>query len=174
MTFEEFVAERLPAALRFAAVLAGDRAEAEDVVQEVLVRAHDRWSRISRLDRPEAYVRRMIVNEFISARRRRWRLVPAGRPTDVDDRVSPDHAGQHAERAALLDELRRLPRQQRAVLVLRYYEGLSDAEIAGLMGCRPGTVRGYASRALAVLRVELIPPLPVPALPQPPNTTEES
>src|ERR1039457_4905626 len=99
MTFEEFAALRLPAILRFAAVLAGDRAQAEDVVQEVLVRVHARWSRISRLDRPDAYVRRMVVNEFISARRRSWRLVPAGRPADFDRRVSPRHAPPHPGRS---------------------------------------------------------------------------
>ena len=97
----------------------------------------------------------MIVNEFLSWRRRSWRLVPAGRGPDVDNRVSQDHAAAHAERAALLAELGTLPRRQRAVLVLRYYEGLSDTEIAEVLGCAPGTVRGYASRALAALRVQI-------------------
>ena len=78
MTFEEFAAARLGAVLRFAAVLTGDRALAEDVVQEVLIRAHGRWEVIARLDRPEAYVRKMIVNEYLSWRRRSWRLVPSG------------------------------------------------------------------------------------------------
>jgi RNA polymerase sigma-70 factor (sigma-E family) len=167
MTFEEFAAQRLPAVLRFAAVLTGDRCLAEDVVQEVLVRAHARWGRIGGLDRPDLYVRKMIVNEFISSHRKSWRLVPSGPGAEVDDRVSPDHAHQHAERTALLAELGKLPRRQRAVLVLRYYEGNSDAEIAVILGCRPGTVRGYASRALAALRVELTGPLrPAPAFTQ--------
>jgi RNA polymerase sigma-70 factor (sigma-E family) len=155
MTFEEFAAARLGAVLRFAAVLTGDRALAEDVVQEVLIRAHGRWEVIARLDRPEAYVRKMIVNEYLSWRRRSWRLVPSGAGTDVDARLVPDPAVDHAERDALLAELARLPRRQRAVLVLRYYEALSDAEIAEVLGCAPGTVRGYASRALAALRVDL-------------------
>jgi RNA polymerase sigma-70 factor (sigma-E family) len=155
MTFEEFTTERLPPALRFAGVLAGDRALAEDLVQEVLIRAHGRWAKIGGLDRPELYVRKMIVNQFLSWRRRSWRLVPSGAGTDVDDRTSPDHAVVHAERDALLGELGKLPRRQRAILVLRYYEGLSDQQIAEMLGCRPGTVRGYASRALAALRVEL-------------------
>jgi RNA polymerase sigma factor (sigma-70 family) len=128
MTFEEFAAGRLPAVLRFAAVLTGDRAGAEDVVQEVLIRAHRHRDKIGGLDRPELYVRKMIVNEFITSRRRLWRLVPAGRGVDLDDRVTPDHASAHAERQALLAELARLPARQRAVLVLRYYEGLADAE----------------------------------------------
>jgi RNA polymerase sigma-70 factor (sigma-E family) len=158
MTFEEFAVARLPGVLRFAGVLTADRALAEDVVQEVLIRAHARWNRIGAMDRPELYVRKMIVNEFVSWHRRSWRLVPVGRGRDVDDRVSHDHAFAHAERAALLAELGKLPRRQRAVLVLRYYEGLSDTEIAEVLGCTPGTVRGYASRALAALRVQITQP----------------
>jgi RNA polymerase sigma-70 factor (sigma-E family) len=159
MTFEEFAVGRLGAILRFAGVLTGDRALAEDVVQEVLIRAHGRWEAIARLDRPEAYIRKMVVNEYLSWRRRSWRLVPAGAGTDVGTDVggglAPDPATDHAERAAILAELARLPGRQRAVLVLRYYEALSDAEIAEVLGCTPGTVRGYASRGLAALRVDL-------------------
>jgi RNA polymerase sigma factor (sigma-70 family) len=85
----------------------------------------------------------------------------AGRGTDLDVRLSPDHADAYAERDSLIAELERLPRRQRAVLVLRYYQGLSDIEIADVIGCQAGTVRGYASRALATLRVELrTPPEP--------------
>lgn len=157
MTFEEFAVARLPELLRFAAVLTGDRALADDVVQEVLIRTSARWADIGGKDRPERYVRKMVVNEFLSWRRRSWRVVPSGGGSEVDRRHSPDHAVGHAERDALLAELGRLPRRQRAVLTLRYYEGLSDAEIADVLGCRPGTVRGYASRALATLRVELEP-----------------
>jgi len=158
LTFEEFAAARLPAVLRFAAVLTGDRSLAEDVVQEVLLRASRRWDAIAGLDRPEAYVRKMIVNEYLSWRRRSWRLVPSGAGTDMDSRLTPDPAAGHAEREALLAELARLPARQRAVLVLRYYEGLSDTEIADALGCAAGTVRGYASRALAILRVEMTGP----------------
>ena len=156
MTFEEFTAGRLPALLRYAAVLTGERGLAEDVVQEVLLRAHQRWSHIGGLESPEHYVRRMITNEYLSWRRRWARVVPQA---DVgrDSADEADHAGRHAERDALTAELAKLPRRQRAVLVLRYYAGLSDAEIAGELGCSAGTVRGYASRALATLRVELLP-----------------
>jgi len=157
MRFEEFAAARLPAVLRFAGVLTGDRGLAEDVVQEVLIRAHKRWPQISELERPELYVRKMVVNEYLSWRRRSWRLIPGGSAQDVDDRLTPDHALVHAERDALLAELGKLPRRQRAVLVLRYYEGLPDTVIAEILGCAPGTIRGYASRALAVLRVEMTP-----------------
>jgi RNA polymerase sigma-70 factor (sigma-E family) len=162
MTFEEFAAARLPAVLKFAAVLTGDRGLAEDVVQEVLIRASGRWPAIACLDWPEAYVRKMIVNEFLSWRRRSWRLVPSGAGTDVDGRATPDPAADYGERDAIVAELAKLPRRQRAVLVLRYYEGLSDPEIAEALGCRPATVRGYACRALAALRIELTrPPVPV-------------
>jgi len=155
MTFEEFAAARLGAVVRFAAVLVGERALAEDIVQEVLIRAHARWDQIGRLDVPEAYVRKMIVNEYLSWRRRSWRLVPSGALAGGENAPSRDHAADHAERDALLAEVSRLPRRQKAVLVLRYYEALSDAEIAEVLGCTPGTVRGYASRALATLRVDL-------------------
>jgi RNA polymerase sigma-70 factor (sigma-E family) len=162
MTFEEYAASRSPALLRYAAVLTGDRDLAEDIVQEVLARAHARWSRITRHGAPDLYVRRMVTNEFLSWRRGRWtRLIPIGRLAE-DHRplwmaAQRDAATVHAERDALLTELARLPRRQQVVLVLRYYEGLSDGEIADVLGCGPSTVRGYASRALATLRVELDP-----------------
>ncbi|MGY0235036.1 SigE family RNA polymerase sigma factor [Longispora urticae] len=149
MTFEEYAAARLPALLRYATVLTGERALAEDVVQEVLVRAHARWRRI---DEPESYLRRMVVNEYLSWRRRWSRVVPHA-SVGLPPSDAPDHATSHADREALRAELALLPRRQRAVIVLRYYEGLTDAEIADALGCSPGTVRGYASRALATLRV---------------------
>jgi RNA polymerase sigma-70 factor (sigma-E family) len=154
VTFQEFAAARLPAVLAFAAVLTGQRATAEDIVQEVLLRAYARWDSIGGLDRPELYVRKMVLNEFLSWRRRSWRLISAGDASFAPDSVV-DHADWHADRAALLAEIGRLPRRQRAVLVLRYYEDRSDTEIAELLGCQPSTVRGYASRALAALRVEM-------------------
>jgi len=167
MTFEEFADTRLPAVLRFAGVLTGDCALAEDVVQEVLIRAHARWRKIGRLDYPESYIRKMIVNEFISSKRRTWRFIPTGTRPDTADQGdaghTADHAAHHAERAALLAEIGKLPHRQRAVLVLRYYEGLSDPEIATVLGCAAGTVRGYASRALASLRVEMRAPANAPA-----------
>jgi RNA polymerase sigma-70 factor (sigma-E family) len=156
MTFEEFARAKLPAVLAFATVLAGQRATAEDLAQEVLIRAHARWDMIGQLDRPEMYVRKMILNEFLSWRRRSWRLIPSG-GADLAAGTEPDHAAAYAEHEALLAEIAKLPRRPRAVLVLRYYEDRSDAEIAELLGCAPGSVRAYASRALAALRVELRP-----------------
>jgi len=148
MTFEEFASAQLAAVLRFAAVLAGDRAAADDLAQEVLIRAYSRWDRIGGLERPEFYVRKMILNEFLSWRRRSARQA---RRDLLAERASavPDHAQAYSEREALLGELSKLPRRQRAVLVLRYYEGRPDTEIAQLLGCSPGTVRGYASGRVA-------------------------
>ena len=153
MTFEEFVRARLPALLRFATVLTGDRGLAEDVVQEVLVRPHGRWRRLSGMAAPDLYVRRMIVNEFISWRRRWGRVVPVETVAPVRP-DTPDHTWVHAERQELAWRLARLPRRQQTVLLLRYYEDRTDAEIAELLGCRPATVRGYAARALAALRTD--------------------
>ncbi len=168
MSFDEFAARHLPALLRYAAVLAGDRDLAQDIVQEVLVRAHARWSGIGRLDRPDQYVRRMITNEFLSWRRRWGRVLPfAEVAPPPDSGPPPDLATTHADRDALLAELARLPRRQQVVLVLRYYEGLTDQEIAEVLGCRPGTVRGYASRALRSLRISVTDPATL-------STTEES
>jgi RNA polymerase sigma-70 factor (sigma-E family) len=155
MTFEEFAVARLPAVLRFAGVLTGDRALAEDVVQEVLIRAYLRWEHIAGMSLPEQYVRKMVVNEFLSWRRRSWRTVPAGPGADFCTMEAPDHAAEHANRDALLAVLTKLPRRQRAVVVLRYYEGFSETEIADMLGCRPATVRGYSARALATLRAAL-------------------
>jgi RNA polymerase sigma-70 factor (sigma-E family) len=153
VTFEEFAATRLDAVLRFAVVLTNDRGLAEDVVQEVLIRAYGRWAKIAELDYPEAYVRRMVVNEFLSWRRKWARYVPYAE-VEPDGR-EPDHAAAQAERSAMLAEVGKLPRRQRAVLVLRYYEGLSDAQIGEILGCAETTVRGYAFRGLAALRIEL-------------------
>ncbi len=152
MTFDDFAAAQVRPLLGLGTAMSGDRGLAEDLVQEVLIKAHRHWKRIERLDAPAVYVRRMLVNEFLSWRRTWARVIPMAEIRLVDD--TPDHATSHADRAALQAQLSRLPRRQRAVLALRYYGGLSDAEIATVLGCTVGTVRGYASRALATLRAE--------------------
>jgi RNA polymerase sigma-70 factor (sigma-E family) len=153
MTFEEFAQTQLPAMLAFATALTGQRATADDLAQEVLIRVLARWDRIGRVDRPDLYVRKMLLNEFLSSRRRSWRLIPAGDAVPRDA-GTPDPAAEYAEHDAMLAEIGRLPRSQRAVLALRYYEDRTDAEIADLLGWRPSTVRVYAARALAALRVD--------------------
>lgn len=149
MRFEEFTAARLPALLRYAMLLSGDREQARDLVQEVLARALVKWGRIGTIEEPYAYVRRMVTNEFLSWRRRRkLTTVPLD---DAHEAATPEPETPDDLRGLLA----RLPGRQRAVLVLRYYEDLTDDEIAAALGCRVGTVRGYASRGLAALRIEL-------------------
>ncbi|GAA1039548.1 SigE family RNA polymerase sigma factor [Virgisporangium ochraceum] len=148
MTFEEFVGARLAALVRYAAVLVGDRDLAQDVVQEALVRAHSRWARI---EEPEAFVRRVIVREYLSWRRRLLRRRVLGSRLPAAGVVA-DHADSSVERADLLRRLAALPARQRAVLALRYYEGLPTAEIAALLGCSEGAVRTFHSRAMSALR----------------------
>ncbi len=152
MTFDEYVTAHLPRLTRFAAVLTADRALAEDVLQTVLAKACAQWDRVSAADSPHAYVRRMIVNEHLSWRRRHRRLVAHAQLDDLLPSV-PDHAALHAERLDLLERVGRLPARQRAAVVLRYYEELDDAEIASALGCSTSTVRSNIARALATLRV---------------------
>ncbi|HZM79418.1 MAG TPA: SigE family RNA polymerase sigma factor [Candidatus Limnocylindrales bacterium] len=152
MTFEEFVAVRLPALARQATVLAGDPYVAEDVLQDVLVKAQLRWARISGLDAPEASLRKMIINELLSVRRRvsaRLRRERLHLPVGTDG----DGAEQVAQRDALIRMIRALPVRQRIVISLRYFDDMVDADIAAVLGCRLTTVRSLASRALAAMRV---------------------
>ncbi|TDX04001.1 SigE family RNA polymerase sigma factor [Kribbella sp. VKM Ac-2566] len=153
MTFEEWAPSQRGRLLGFATVLCGGPDLAEDVVQEVLLRVHSKWDVISRMDHPDAYIRRMLVNEFLSWRRKWARIEPHGVVEVM--RAAPDHATAVADRMELLTQLCKLPKRQRAVIVLRYLCGQGDAEIAETLRCSPVTVRGYASRALATLRIQL-------------------
>jgi len=152
VTFEEYVHRRTGALLGLAVAVSGDRHVAEDVVQDVLIKVQTRWASIERLDDPHAYVRRMVVNEHLSWRRKWSRVVPFAEVALFDDR--PDDASRHADRAALIQALGSLTRRQRTVLALRFYEGLNDREIAAVLGCGEGSVRTHASRALAALRAQ--------------------
>jgi RNA polymerase sigma-70 factor (sigma-E family) len=151
--FSEYVQRERQALLRFATVLAGQTWLAEDLVSNVLGKAFERWAQIAGLANPHAYVRRMIVNEHLSWRRRLRRSASFG---DMDAHIEavPDTTGPHAERDAMLVRLAKLPARQRAAIVLRYYVGLSDPEIAVELGCRPSTVRSQISRALTSLRID--------------------
>ncbi|GIH15778.1 SigE family RNA polymerase sigma factor [Rugosimonospora africana] len=157
--YDRFVAERSPRLLRVAYLMTSDWGTAEDLLQSALIKAWFAWSRVC--GDPEAYVRRIIVTTHISSRRRRrtaeipWddpdsRRSPAG--ADLAGAYSPDLATQQAERDAVWQALRRLPRRQRAILVLRYLEDLTEAQTAQALGIAVGTVKGQASRALAKLR----------------------
>lgn len=153
MTYEEFLSARLGDLLRFSVVLCGDRGLGEDLVHDVLLRAHTRWDRIGRVDAPFAYVRTMLVHEHLAWRRKWSRQIPTELVEPAD--LAPDHAEQISDRDDLMPRLRALPARQRAAVVMRYYGGLTDLEIADTLGCSCGTVRGYLSRALATLRVQL-------------------
>jgi RNA polymerase sigma-70 factor (sigma-E family) len=161
VTFEEFVAFRLGALLRYATVVTCDRHLAEDITQDVLVRAQARWGRICQLDAPERYVKRMVLNEFLSWRRRRSAgVVPLSRERlDALAEPAADPATAWDERDAVLRLVAGLPPRQRAAVALRFYEDLPDEEIADLLGCRSVTVRSLISRALATLRRSLPAPL---------------
>jgi len=159
VTFAEFATNRLAALLRYATALTGDPELAQDIVQDVLARTQVRWKRIEKADAPDAYVRRMVLNEYLSWRRR-WavrNIRSAGEQlVDLVDAHSAtrDHADRLVDTDEIWARLATLPRKQRAVLVLRYYEQLDDAEIASLLNCAPATVRSNASKALKNLRFQ--------------------
>lgn len=152
MEFAEYVARQRPALMRFAMVLTCRTWLAEDLVSDVLGRAFERWDRISGMDEPNAYVRRMVVNEYLSWRRMLTRTFPRA---EVEPTAISDGADERAERDAMINRLAGLPKKQRAAVVLRYYAGLSDREIATQLGCREPTVRSQIHRALTVLRIDL-------------------
>jgi RNA polymerase sigma-70 factor (sigma-E family) len=147
--FEEFVSARGPRLLRAAWLLTGDAHQAEDLVQTVLAKMWPKWPRIA-AGNPEAYARKALVNTFSSWWQRRWRgEVPHGRlPESATADVFAEVDLQHSLAAAV----RALPARQRAVVVLRYFEDLSVAETAEALGCRPGTVKSQAIKALHTLR----------------------
>ncbi len=151
-SFEVYVRQRLDGLLRHAMTLTGDGDEAQDVVQAVLERAMRRWDQIRAMDAPEGYVRRMMINEAISRKRRAARLFL--RSVD-EDRPAPDATAGVVDRAELVTRIRALPPRQRVAIALRYFHDLNDAQIAAEMGCTESTVRGYVLRALRTLRLEL-------------------
>jgi RNA polymerase sigma-70 factor (sigma-E family) len=133
------------------------RAEAEDLLQGVLERAYRRWGRICRDGDPERYVRRMLVNASVDRWRRLRRKpeLPVSEPEGgqaVADQSAADQYGIVADRDQLLRALATLPARQRAVIVLRYLEDLTEAQTSAVLGCSEGTVKSQASRALAKLR----------------------
>lgn len=155
--FHAFVAARSPALLRTAYLLAGgDWALAEDLLQVALTKTYLAWGRIQDQNAREAYVRATLATTATSWWRRRWH---GERATDVlPETIGHDLGAQVDERDALWRLVLRLPVRQRAVLVLRFYEDLSEAETARALGLSPGTVKSHTSRALARLRAELTSP----------------
>lgn len=152
--FDDWVTQRGAALLRFAYLVTRDHSRAEEAVQDALIAAYSRWARICRVQDPEAYVRRSIVNADISRWRRFFR-----RETPTADTgpagAAPDPAVAQAEHDAVWALCATLPAKQRAAVVLRYYEDLPDAEIAVILDCSPATVRSQIHRALASLRTTI-------------------
>jgi RNA polymerase sigma-70 factor (sigma-E family) len=147
--FEEFVRSRSGVLVRFAYLLTGDRGIAEDLLQEVLAGLYLRWRRT---DVPEAYARRALVNRSANHWRSRRRRPPETPLPDRFELAQPDESDRVLGDAAVLEVLRALPARQRAAVVLRYVEDLSEAETARLMRCSVGTVKSNAARGLARLR----------------------
>lgn len=158
--YVRFVHARHGSLYRAAFLLTGDHHTAEDLVQVTLVKAYASWAKVRRADRPAAYVNRMLANEAVSmSRRRNSGEVPTDRVGDL-----PGARWQDGPEDAVVDAhtvwaaLRALSERQRAVVVLRYYVDLTEAEIAQVLGIAPGTVKGHARAALAALAVDLVPP----------------
>jgi RNA polymerase sigma-70 factor (sigma-E family) len=148
--FREFMHGRWPAMVRLAYGLTGDPGHAEDVAQAAFAKAYAAWPRVVRSGDPDAYVRRIVVNE--NRNRFRKRRV-AERLTDAPpERDAADPVRESDDRSALLLALQSLGPRQRAVVVLRYWLDLSEAEVAAALNCSVGTVKSQASRALATLR----------------------
>jgi RNA polymerase sigma-70 factor (sigma-E family) len=146
-SFEEFVGARRAALVRTAYLLTGNHADAEDLVQSALIKAVPKWGRIA--DDPEPYVRQILARESVNRWRvRRWREVHTDRVPETPD-LGADLAGRASLRAALAA----LAPRQRAVIVLRYYEDLTERETAEALGISVGTVKSQARDALARLRV---------------------
>ncbi len=149
--FRDFVSTRLHRLSRLAYLLTGDHHAAEDLLQNALIRVGTRWGRVAAADDPDAYVRRILYNEHISAWRR-WRgeqSIPVPAPP-----VASGNAMDDALRRLMLQQaLARLTPRQRAVIVLRYFEDLSEADAARALGCSIGTVKSQTNYAIGRLRV---------------------
>jgi len=152
--FAEFVHGRQSSLLRTAWLLTGSTAQAEDLVQHALMKTLPRWAQLSRDGFPEAYVRRVMMNAFLTWRRR---LASHERPrSDVGEMATEERGYAHVDaRLSLKSALSDLPRGQRAAVVLRYYEGLSEAETAEVLGCSVGTVKSQAWKGLLELRSKM-------------------
>lgn len=167
-SLDEFVRAHTGKLLQTAFLITWDEAEAEDLVQECLLRVSKRWRRVEGMDTPVAYARRILVNLALAGRgrrdRRRMELNGPqphqgrrdAREEPVDLSTDPSFESL-VQRSELVDALGHLTPQQRTVLVLRYFEDLSETQVADLLGCSTGTVKSSASRGMARLRVLLGP-----------------
>lgn len=155
--FDEFVAAHVDDLLRTAYLIVWDEGEAEDLVQECLMRVARRWPRVRRMEHPLAYARRILVNRALDGARGRARRRSELEPEMAARASAADPLAAIDTRAELIAALGRLPARQRAVLVLRYFDDLTEAQVAEVLGCSPGTVKSSSSRGLARLREVLQP-----------------
>ena len=150
--FRDYVTARSGSLLRMAYLLTRNLADAEDLVQAALAKTYQAWDRIEDRNALDGYVRRAMVNTHISWwRRRRVEEYPTD---EIPDRAVADHAGDSELSDALSRALDRLPSRMRAAVVLRYYEDMSEAEVAAALGISQGTVKSTVSRAVAKLRID--------------------
>lgn len=151
--YREFVAHRMDALRRTAYLLCGDWHTADDITSTALVKLLRHWRRVSTMEQPEAYVRRMLLRAWLDERRRPWRR-------ERSTAVLPDRPSRSTvdltERLAILALLAELPPRRRAVLVLRYFCDLSVEDTAAALGCTTGTVKSQTARALGTLRARLV------------------
>lgn len=148
--FVEFVAARWASLYRLAYLLTASPTEAEDLLQTTLEKSYVSWSRIGQMEFPEAYLRRMLVNALVSSRRRAWlREVPSDSMPEVSGGAIDVGV---LDRSLLWPLVCALPVRQRAVIVLRYYEDLTEAQISDVLRCAPGTVKSQTSAAMKALR----------------------
>jgi RNA polymerase sigma-70 factor (sigma-E family) len=155
MTFDEFLSAEMAGLARVAGALTGDHHLAEDVLSDALLLASTRWRRIARMDHPAAYVRRMVVNVYLSEHRkaRRRRTEPTAELDRLDRASSEDPQAMVESRDTVERLLARLTPQQRAAVVLRYLLDQTDEDIAAALSCSTSTVRSHLSHARTALRL---------------------
>lgn len=153
-TVEDFLAAHGRALFRLAYLLTGTRVDAEDLIHDALVDLQRSWRKVANAAAPYAYARTVLINRHTSNRRRRSASEIPTDPITLPERPQPDAAARVDSDTALWQRLSTLPPRMREVLVLRYFEDLSDPMIAEVLGIRPSAVRSTASRALAILREE--------------------
>lgn len=155
--FSALFASAWPRLFRATYAVAGDRQLAEDALQSAFAKAWASWPKVAAAEDRLAYLRRMAINEALARHRRSWVRREVVTATPPDDQL-PDPTSALSGGAATWQAVTALPPRQRAVVVLRYYEDLTEREIADILGCRPGTVKSQAAAALATLRVRLADP----------------
>ncbi|WP_109509804.1 SigE family RNA polymerase sigma factor [Nocardioides speluncae] len=155
--FTALFASAWPRLFRATYAVAGDRELAEDALQSAFAKAWAAWPKVVAADDRLAYLRRMAINEALARHRRSWTRREVATATPPDGSL-PDPTTALSGSDATWQAVAALPPRQRAVVVLRYYEDLTEREIADILGCRPGTVKSQAAAALATLRLRLADP----------------